>query len=57
MEELEQYLSTEIGVGFGLSIGGNMQIIDITFEGLADQESSIIKESLIKLFPDIVKFS
>lgn len=56
IEEVEQYLANEVNVPFGLAIGGDTQIIDIVFDNVTEQEAAIIKDNLVKLFPDVVKF-
>jgi hypothetical protein len=56
IDEVEQYLTNEVKVPFGLAFGGNKQIIDIVFDNVTEQEAAIIKDNLVKLFPEFVKF-
>lgn len=43
--------------GFGMSIGGNQQVVDIVFETLTPEEVSSIKQDLSVNFPDSVSFT
>lgn len=43
--------------GFGMSIGGNQQVVNIVFETLTPEEVISIKQDLSVNFPDSVSFT
>jgi hypothetical protein len=43
--------------GFGMSIGGNQQVVDIFFATLTQDQVDVIKQDLSVNFPDAVYFS
>jgi hypothetical protein len=43
--------------GFGMSIGGNQQVVDIFFATLPQDQVDVIKQDLKTNFPDSVSFT
>ena len=57
IEAIENRVQELTPDGFGMSIGGNQQVVDIFFATLTQDQVDVIKQDLEVNFPDAVSFT